>query len=193
MYYIRDLTFILFVRPFIHPSVPYIFHFAFLLSDFQNSFFVWKVWHQRPKFYTFCPSVRPFMRPSVPFHFTFLPSDLKILFCLKGIASETFLLYFLSFCPYPFTIFVLTVRFSKIFFVWKVWHQRPNFYNFCPPVRPAVPYYPFNFRSNRPIKKNLFLFERYNIRDLSLYFLSVCPYPLSPSILTIRFSTTKNR
>ena len=109
-----------------------------------------------------CLTVRPSVR--TPFQFSFLPSD-----------------------------------FQNSFFVWKVSHQRPNFYNFRPFIRPSVPHSPFNFRSvppfnfrsNRKISQIIFLFERYNIRDLALYFLSVCPYSLSPSVLTIRISTTK--
>ena len=101
----------------------------------------------------------------------------------------------LSVCPYPFSITFLPSDFQNYFFVWKVWHQIPIFNNFCSSsvrlsVRPfriphsiSVPYPSFNFRSNSQIFKILFLFERYDIRDLSLYFLSVCPYPLSPSVL----------
>ena len=124
--------------------------FFVLTIRFSKFVFVWKVWNQRPNFYTFCPSVclfiRPFMHPSVPFNFTFLPSDFK-----------------------------------NYFFVWKELHQRPFFYIFCPSVRPficpSVCPNPLKFRSYRPIFKIIFLFARYNIRDLFLYSLSVCPHP----------------
>ena len=87
-YGMRDLTFILFVslsvrpfiRPFVHPSVTYIFHFSLLQSDFQNSFFVWKVWHERRNCYNFCPHVRLFICPSVcpyPFLISLLQSDFQ--------------------------------------------------------------------------------------------------------------------
>ena len=129
-----------FRTPFIPP-----FPFGFLPSDFQNSFFVWKVSHERPYFYTFCPSVRAFIRlfvhPSVTyiFHFPFLPSD-----------------------------------FQNYFFVWKVWHERPNFFTFCPSVCPSVytsvcpsvryVHLPLSVITVR-IFKILFLFEMYYMRD----------------------------
>ena len=90
-YNIRDISFILSVRP----SVRTPFQFSFLPSDFQNSFFVWKVWHERPNFYTFCPSVCLSVRLSIRlFRTSFILRSyrpiLKILFfCLKGMRSET--------------------------------------------------------------------------------------------------------
>ena len=86
--------------PSVCPSV-FPFHFAFLLSDFQNSFFVWKVWHERLNFYTFCPSVRPFIRPFVHpsvryiFHFAFLLSDFQNSFFVwrYDISDLTFILF----------------------------------------------------------------------------------------------------
>ena len=91
---------------------------------------------------------------------------LKILFCLKGITSGTFLLYFLFVCPFVPLFNFCSYRPILIFYVWKVSHQRPNFYNFCPSVCPfirpsiylsvrSVP--PFIFSSYRPIFK-FFLF-----------------------------------
>ena len=146
-----------------------------------------------------CPSVYPSARSALPFQFPFrTPLSISVLtvtfpkfffFCLKGITSEIFILYFLSVrlsVRTPFQFSFLPFNFQNSFFVWKLSHQRPNFYNSCPcrlSVRPFrtplsifVPYPPFNFRSNWQISKIIFLFERYNIRDLALYFLSVCPF-----------------
>ena len=159
------------------------------------------MWHQRPNFYTFCPSVRTFIRPSVsyPLLFSVLTVRFSNFFCLKGMTSETFLLYFLSVClsvrpsvcPYPFSILFLPPDFQNSFFVWKVWHQRHNFYNFCPSVHPFICPYPFSISFLPFDFQNSFLFERYqtHIRDLALYFLSVCPcvYLSGRSVLLFQF------
>ena len=99
--------------------------------------------------------------------------------------------------PYPPLILSSYRPIFKILFLFERYDMRDLTFKFLS-VRLSVlpfPYSPFNFRSvppfnfrsNRQISKILYLFERYDI--ISLYFLSVCPYPLSPSVLTIRFST----
>jgi hypothetical protein len=66
---------------------------------------------------------------------------------------------------------------------------RPFIRPFRTPLSISVPYPPFNFRSNRQISKILFLYERYNIRYISLYFLSVCPYPIKKILLGQHWET----
>jgi len=90
-------------------------------------------------------SVRPSFSPSVhtPFNISSNCPIFKILFCLNDMTSRTiFYILFVhlsvrpSFCPFPLLTPFLT-GFSKFFFVWKIWHQRPilNFLSFCLSVR----------------------------------------------------------
>ena len=137
--------------PFVCLSVRTPLSFCILIVRFSKFFFVWKVWHERPNFYTFCPSVCPSVH-SVHLSFCVLIVRFsKLFFFVWKVWHQRPKFY--TFCPSVYasvcslSFYVLTVRFN--FFCLKGITSETFFYTFGPSVRT-----PFTFRSNNQIFKN---------------------------------------